>query len=184
MRPIRCTYDPSAKILGQPPRLESFSFMSNTNGRNHELEHAVILDPTALAVPWPTSFPVAMQCKHWEAAEIAARELIDKVIQSKAEDKGILPEDMEKLTTSGAQAKMHELLDTSVSITVNVWPWASAKRIGLIAQGCLLLFLHDGRYIDLLLFGCLILTVAIVQMLWSLNYTQKGYVVYSNPRLI
>lgn len=146
MRPIRYKYDPSAKVLGAPPAYEFFSFMSEKIGRGDELEHAIVLNPTALDVPWPTSFPVSMQCKHWEAAEIAARELINKIAQAKARDKGILPEDMENLTTSEAKAKIEELLDTSVSITVNVWPWASAKRIGLIAQGCLLLFMHDGEY--------------------------------------
>lgn len=146
MRPIRYKYDPSAKALKAPPTHEAFFFMSDTTGRTDELKHAMVLNPTALDVPWPTSFPVSMQCKHWEAAEIAAKELIDKIAQSKAGDKGILPEDMEKLTTSEAKAKMEELLDTSVLITVNVWPWASARRIGLIAQGCLLLFRHDGKY--------------------------------------
>lgn len=136
------------------------------------MENAIVIDPEALNVPWFSSFRMTLQSKHWKAAEEACRELIENIAQSKAKDKGILPQNLETFASPAARAKIDEVVDTSVSIVVNVWPRASEKRICLLAQGCVFLFLHDGLFTSKPLY-CLL---TVIKMSLSAKRIQKWYV--------
>lgn len=58
------------------------------------LENKGSLDPRAIGIPWPTSLPACVQCKHWPAAEDVATKLLQQIEAPQPERQGFLPSGM------------------------------------------------------------------------------------------
>jgi hypothetical protein len=147
-RPIQYAFDPVDAPLGPPPSHEFFSFLSPSEWEGSpRSENTLLLDPRSSGVPWETSFPACLECKHWPAAEDAARELMDMVCRADLSSQGTVPGTL-KHKSKGDKAK--ELIDASVNCGIHLFPTASAPKIRVLAKSLIFLFLHDGKISSLL----------------------------------
>lgn len=144
MRPIICSFDPVGISFKAESKQESFEFLREAVSHSVPgLENCNVFDPNSLGVPWPTSLPAAAQCKYWKEAEEAAAELMDQIVAAAPGEQGSLPSEM--AVSSKKAAKRRELLDTSVSAPMNMFPAANAPRARIMAKANLLIFMHDGK---------------------------------------
>ncbi|KAI1209932.1 terpenoid synthase [Annulohypoxylon truncatum] len=142
MRPIPCAFDPVGISFASEGKQESFEFLREALSHPVPgLENCNVIQPLSVGVPWPTSFPAAAQCKYWKDAEAAAAEMMDEIVASSPEQQGSLPSEM--ANASKKAAKRRELLDTSVSAPMNMFPAANAARARIMAKANLLIFTHD-----------------------------------------
>ncbi|KAI1408891.1 terpenoid synthase [Hypoxylon sp. FL1857] len=142
MRPITCSFDPVGISFQTESKQEGFEFLREAISRVIPgLENCNVFDPRSLGVPWPTSFPAAAQSKYWKDAEEAAAELMDQIVAAAPGEQGSLPAEL--AVSSKKAAKRRELLDTSVSAPMNMFPAANAPRARIMAKANLLIFMHD-----------------------------------------
>ncbi|KAI1462037.1 terpenoid synthase [Annulohypoxylon moriforme] len=142
MRPITCAFDPVGISFTSEGKQESFEFLREAVSHPVAgLENCNVFQPLSLGVPWPTSFPAAAQCKYWKDAEDAAAEMMDEIVAATPEEQGSLPSEM--ALASKKAAKRRELLDTSVSAPMNMFPAANGPRARIMAKANLLIFMHD-----------------------------------------
>lgn len=99
--------------------------------------------PQSYDVPWLTSFPAAVQCKHWKETQIAAKEFLDEIV-SEIQNEGNMSIKLGASPSSDPGGKLRELLETAVTGTIYMFPAANKKRAIIMAKAILLIFLHDG----------------------------------------
>ncbi|KAI2468945.1 terpenoid synthase [Annulohypoxylon bovei var. microspora] len=142
MRPIPCSFDPVGISFSSEGKQESFEFLREAvSSPVPGLENCNVVYPPSVGVSWPTSLPAAAQCKYWKEAEEAAAEMMDEIVASAPEQQGSLPSEM--AIASKKAAKRKELLDTSVSAPMNMFPAANGPRARIMAKANLLIFMHD-----------------------------------------
>ncbi|KAI0378770.1 terpenoid synthase [Hypomontagnella monticulosa] len=142
MRPIVCSFDPVGVPFVFDSRRESFEFLREAISEPVPgLENCNAFDPRSLGVPWSTSLPAAAQCKYWKEAEDAAATMMDRIVSASAGEQGSLPSEMANSKLKAA--KRLELLDTSVSAPMNMFPAANGPRARIMAEANLLIFMHD-----------------------------------------
>ncbi|KAJ5660616.1 hypothetical protein N7507_007067 [Penicillium longicatenatum] len=145
MRPIFYAFDPSGTTSFVPPKYKYFSFLSDSLTQSIPgLENTESIDPRAKGVPWPTSFPACLQCKYWHAADDAATELIHQIEAAQPERQGLLPSGMQtQIGSTTSVTKREELILTSATASINMFPAASKDRVKIIAKANMLIFIHD-----------------------------------------
>ncbi|KAH8598469.1 isoprenoid synthase domain-containing protein [Bisporella sp. PMI_857] len=146
MRPISYAFDPAGISLSGAAKKELFSFLKDSISVNVPgLENSVSFDPRIVGVPWPTSFPATVQCKHWREAEEAALELMQEIEEASLEERGLLPTDLYSAASiHSSRKKREELLETAVTAPMNMFPASCSKRARLMAKANLLIFMHDA----------------------------------------
>jgi hypothetical protein len=146
MRPIFYAFDPSGTTSIVPPKYKYFSFLSDSLTQSIPgLENTESVDPRAKGVPWPTSFPACVQCKYWHAADDAATELLHQIEAAQPERQGLLPSGMQfQIGSTTSVTKREELILTSATVSINMFPAASKDRVKIIAKANMLIFIHDG----------------------------------------
>jgi hypothetical protein len=122
-----------------PPNLKFGDF--NQHGRTGEM-NSIMLDHKTIGVPWNTSLPAARQSKYWDIAESAGRNIISTLMASESSSNGALPEEI--YTAERAQ-KRDELVETAASAAIYLYPSASPRKIALLTQTSILLWIHDGN---------------------------------------
>ncbi|OJI81974.1 hypothetical protein ASPTUDRAFT_126705 [Aspergillus tubingensis CBS 134.48] len=138
IRPIFYSFDPIDQFNGPPTSNFTFLAVQNAPGRR---DNSNIFDPRSLGVPWPTSFPVSVQSRHWKEAERAAKQLAANILS-------VLPQDHELTQLEGhssltQMSKYDELIETGVTASINMFPASNARRAELMAKANLLIFIHD-----------------------------------------
>ncbi|KAJ6035842.1 terpenoid synthase [Penicillium herquei] len=154
IRPIHYAFDPIPHDHDIPTSSDLFPLLRECL-QHSPLGDCVYIQPTDLRVPWPTFFPAAVQCKHWQEVEKSARKLLDEIVSEIQKEAHIRPQSKDKSgsrllsTQLGAspdalpQKKLHEVLETAVTGTIYMFPAANAVRARIMAKAILLIFLHD-----------------------------------------
>lgn len=157
IRPIHYAFDPVPSDHDIPTSSDFFPQLRECLQHPPHDECAYI-QPTDLHVPWPTSFPAAVQCKHWQEVEQSARELLDEIVseiqkeaqsRSQSQDKSggrLLSTQLGASPDALPQKKLHEVLETAVTGTIYMFPAANVARARIMAKAILLIFLHDGMF--------------------------------------
>ncbi|KAE8352308.1 isoprenoid synthase domain-containing protein [Aspergillus coremiiformis] len=142
LKPILCTYNPHPEFRFLYPKIGAFSFLRKNGPLNYQ--NSIEIKPSWLGTPWPTSFPVARQCRHWEAGLEAGKELLLELRRFSSDDDRKLPsglfvsEDPDKLSVKGLRAVENA---TNAGIYMN--PGASKNRMRLLVKSLLAFWLHD-----------------------------------------
>ncbi|KAJ4128856.1 Terpene cyclase 6 [Fusarium equiseti] len=137
LRPVKLAFDPvGSDTLGVP----DLDFASLFREEKVKEDDPLVLNPQDMGVPWNTSLPWTRQSKHWAYAEAEGYDLCNAISLDKASERGTLP--ME-LMDERRKWKIDELVEDALSCCVYLYPTSSPKRLALLTQSVLLLFLHD-----------------------------------------
>ena len=104
--------------------------------------HAILLDPSALGLPWFSTVKGCLQGIYWREAEATGLALIQEVLEMRGAG-AVIPE---KLNTDDQSRKMRELVETSVAIVTYLYPHSDAARVRILTKTMMFLFLHDGLF--------------------------------------
>lgn len=122
------------------PFLQEASTASNSCPDN-----SYCFDPRDMDLPWSTTFPATMQCKHWRDAQSAAVQFFEQ-IKSAAQNKASeTPHGDDTLDKKKANKRDMLLVDTAISAPMYMFPAANANQARLLAKGSLLIAIHDGK---------------------------------------
>ena len=150
--PIRYVYDYLAHGTQwlQPQRIALSSLFSDTTEKDSMLiqprseRNGITLYPEATNLPVYTGLGKLRQSKHWKANERATRELLERFMQDQRCEKAML-ESGQSMASLAASQLESELLDSYSRFSVYMFPNADEKRIQLLAQGVILIFIFDGQ---------------------------------------
>jgi hypothetical protein len=137
---VQAKYNPLEPMVTVPPSLKFGNF--NHRDRRREMNF-INLDHKAIGVPWNTSLPAARQSRYWDIAESAARNIIHMLMDSEASSNGALPKE---IYTTQKTEKIEELVQTAASAAIYLYPSASSRKIALLTQTSILLWIHDGIF--------------------------------------
>ena len=149
LKPIICTYNPSPGSLPIRHELPGFSFLKSGSCRDglNFADSSIEIDPVSLGIPWPTSFPVARQCKHWTTAIQSGRDLLWELYYLSSGDEKKLPRG---LFTSSDPIRISKrgnaAVENAVNAAIYMNPEASKTKLLLIARAYLLLWLLGGKF--------------------------------------
>jgi hypothetical protein len=147
--PISYIYDPIEHPSHTTIHNDLFNFLDprNEDITSHRYTNSVLLSPSSIGIPWPSTIPGCRQSKYWETADQMAKDMLEAIYQSSIPGEvqdGKLPPELQASEEHKVR-KERELLATAVKSTVYMFPDASSVRAGMIAQSMLLIFLHDGQ---------------------------------------
>ncbi|KAI9933032.1 hypothetical protein ASPWEDRAFT_166682 [Aspergillus wentii DTO 134E9] len=145
MRPIQYAFDPAGTTPPALQKLKHFSFLSDSLSHpTLGLHNTEAINPSAVRVPWPTYFPACVQCKYWPEAKRAAQAILHQIMDASPEHQGMIPSRIHKEMISGsAMTKSQELVETSFTAPINMFPAASKTRAEIMAKANVLIFMHD-----------------------------------------
>lgn len=139
IRPIFYSFNPADQRSGPPTN--NFAFL-DAQPASGERDGSNRFNLPVIGVPWPTSFPVAVQCRQWKEAEAAAKQLMADVLSVLPQDHGLT-----KLKGHSSLAQMsnyNELIETGVSASINDFSASNPRRAEIMAKANLLIFISDG----------------------------------------
>jgi hypothetical protein len=110
------------------------------------------LHPEDTNLPVHTGLATFRQSKHWRANEKATRELLQLFAQDQHYKNVILSNGRSMATLAEKQLK-GDVLDTYSRFSIYMFPDGDEKRIQLLAQSVILIFIFDGRSMSVLQFG-------------------------------
>jgi hypothetical protein len=109
----------------------------------HGLEHSNCFNPRDMGLPWPTTFPAAVQSQHWREAQEAVRELMEQ-IHSTARIKDHETKQCDNVYDEKRRKRDLLIIDTAASSAISLFPAANGTQARTLAKATLLVFLHDG----------------------------------------
>jgi hypothetical protein len=148
LKPIACTYNPSPSSLPMRRELPGFSFLkSESSGDGFTRSGSSIeVDPVPLGIPWPTSFLVARQCKHWIAAIQSGQDLLWELYYLSSADEKKLPQGLFTASDPIYLSKRgNAAVENAVNAAIYMNPEANQTKILLIVRAYLLLWLLGGK---------------------------------------
>ena len=144
--PIRYVYDylpqrqnwlkpqPIAHAMEKEPSL----LQSNTR------VNGIALHPEATNLPLHTGLRTFRQSKHWRATEKATRELLELFMQDQRCKDAMLANGQSMASLAESQLKF-SMLDTYSRFSIYMFPDGDEKRIQILAQSVILIFIFDGE---------------------------------------
>ncbi|KAI1394194.1 terpenoid synthase [Hypoxylon trugodes] len=148
--PVKCSYDPiDMPIKFNHDGLSCFQFLRDECRylpflyQVPILRNCNVIYPTGLRIDWPTFIPAAAQSMHWKEAEETATALINEVTGLKSRAEGSLPSELEDFDSKASKRK--ELIDTTISASIHIFPAGNVQRAKLIAKANLIIAMHDGN---------------------------------------
>lgn len=148
LKPIACTYNPSPGSLPICRERPGFSFMKSERSGDifARASSSIEVDPISLGIPWPTSFPLARQCKHWIAAIQSGKDLLEELYYLSSADEKKLPQGLFTGSDPICLSKRgNAAVENAVNAAIYMNPEASQTKILLIVKAYLLLWLLGGK---------------------------------------
>jgi hypothetical protein len=149
LKPIACTYNPSPDSLPVRHELPGFSLLKSDSykerlvGANASIE----INPASLGIPWPTSFPVARQCKHWTSGIQSGQDLLWELYYLSSGDEKKLPQSLFTASDPIRLSKRgNAAVENAVNASIYMNPGASRTKLALIVRTYLLLWLLGGKF--------------------------------------
>jgi hypothetical protein len=125
--------------------VDRFNFLQDCKRHVFETDNSIPINPSVLNIPWPSSFPAARQCKHWEECKEALETFFDEIYSLAPKCAGLVPNlHCSSVSHASQSEKGQAAIDTALTATVYMNPEASRSRISLIGKLYLLAWLHDG----------------------------------------
>ena len=149
LKPILCIYDPHPGLLPVCRARPGYFFLKSENKGERYINYdaSIEVDPSSLKLPWPSSFPVARQCKDWTAAVQGGEDLLHELQSLSSADRKKLPEGLfVTLGSMDLSKRGAAIVANSANAAIYMNPGATPKRLYLITKGYLLLWLLDGKW--------------------------------------
>ncbi|CAI7604432.1 unnamed protein product [Penicillium glandicola] len=108
------------------------------------LENSNCFNPRDKGLPWPTTFPAAVQSKYWRDGQAAAVVLFEQ-IRSAAHSRGYELRHNGSVDEERSKRRDMLLIDTAISAPINMFPAANANQARILAKGNVFIFIHDGE---------------------------------------
>lgn len=138
LQPFEYIFDPVPRDREQDAN--PFAFLEGADKVSPPgLENSICFKPKDLGLPWPTTFPVAIESKYWRESRDAAESLMRQIRQQSRSDQldsQIEPEFTERDLM---------LIDTASRAPGHMFPASSASQIKVLAKGNIFIFIHDGE---------------------------------------
>ncbi|KAF9886370.1 hypothetical protein FE257_011515 [Aspergillus nanangensis] len=130
LREILYAFDP-VTATSAPGHSDHLSFLNpSAVSEREEFQHVNPIRPATRGVPWPTSFPGALESRYWAEAEEVARHFAQTALTDN------LPK--------GENTKyLDAAVDSAVSFAVYATPMGGLARMKILAKAYVLLFMHD-----------------------------------------
>ena len=140
--PIRYVYNylPQETSWLKPQRISLTS-----PGRDDTMTNSIAILPEAAHIPFHTGLTTVRQTKHWKANEEATRGLLELFAKDPSCHDVTLAHGQSLASLAKAQLES-SVLDDYSRFSVYMYPDADEKRIRLIAQSIILIFIFDGEY--------------------------------------
>ena len=107
-------------------------------------EHSIRLDPKAGNLPIHTGLEDFRQNKYWQIVESATRELLELFARDPHCAK-VMVSDKRSMSSLAEEQLKREVLNTYCRFSMYMFPDADQRRIELLAQCIVLIFVFDGR---------------------------------------
>ncbi|KAI9043099.1 terpene synthase family protein [Aspergillus affinis] len=144
LRPVKHAND-SGLTEKAPMDLANYNFLLTGITREvDQKDNSVTIDPVALQLPWPSSFPAARQSKYWLEAEAAGKDLLQQVREASCSLPGRLPENFSQPLPHRELSVMElDRVANASGCAVYMHPDCGKTEVSIISKLDHLIWLHD-----------------------------------------
>ena len=107
--------------------------------------NGIRLHPEAANLPLYTGLSNVRQSKHWEVNEKVTRELFELFMRDQR-CKGAKLRNGQFIASLAESQLKGSVVDSYVRFSIYMFPYADEKRMWLLAQAIILIFIFDGKY--------------------------------------
>jgi hypothetical protein len=107
--------------------------------------NGIAIHPAATALPVHTGLHTFRQTKHWQANENATRELLE-LFANDEQCASVMLGNGQSMATLARRQLQSNVLDSYSRFSIYMFTDADEKRIQLLAQSVVLIFIFDGEY--------------------------------------